>query len=170
MKSFKWCKKWWSLECTSFFSSRMIHFLLLDIDAVKQIYLCCQKYWSIYVSSIYMSKHTLIYISLIFCYRCVFLHTEQFLNCSSPKVVQLLYSSTVFCLRKQSLIFQTHQQLYQAESLPGSSLPLCLWPGSDGSAEGGGMGQQQVWGHPLRLAQSVPLHRKSNFPWLSLVL
>lgn len=46
------------------------------------------------------------------------------------------------------MIFKTHQQLYQAESLPGSSLPLCLCPGWDGPAEGGGTGQQAGVGLP----------------------
>lgn len=120
---------------------RMIHFLLLDIDAVKQIYLCCQKYWSIYVSSVYMYTHIYLYYFVKGVWG-VFVHTEQFFSCNVLKVLQLLCFCTVFCLRKQSLIFKTHQQLYQAESLPGSWLPLCLCPGVDGSAEGGWAGQQ----------------------------
>jgi len=99
----------------------------------------------IYMSIIYTHAHTLIYICvcLRFCHREVFVHTWQFLSCSLLKVILLLRFSPVFCSRKRSLIFEAHRMLYQAESLPDSSLiPLWLCPDWGASAQAGGAGQQ----------------------------
>lgn len=96
---------------------------------------------------------------LTFCHRGVFVHRQQFLNCSLLKVLLLLYSGTGFCLRKQSLIFGTHGHAVPGWSLPGSSsLPLWLHPDSDASAETGGTRQRGVCGDPT---EAVPdLHTR----------
>lgn len=62
--------------------------------------------------------HTHNFVCLTFCHRSVFVHRQQFLNCSVQKGLLLLCYSTVFCLRKQSLIFETRQHVVSGWKSP----------------------------------------------------